>query len=86
MTPFIEDGIIQAPIYIYRISERDQADPDMFLFKGFLMRRIEEDGYISECFNFRAEFEDGYHKLVARPISFYSFWADPSDGGDEAYG
>lgn len=79
---FVEDGVIQQPIYIYRIpidQVRDNGMAELFSFKDFVARRIEDDGYIAECFAFETECEDGYYRLIARPICFSGFWLDPDD-------
>lgn len=94
MTPFVEDGVIQQPVYIYRVSVQDMRDNglgEMFVYKDFLTRRIEDDDYIPECFFFEADYIDGFYRLIARPYQFNAFWLDPADDdydyeGDETYG
>lgn len=85
MTPYIEDDVIQAPVYIYRhrVDSPDAEDlDDLYAFKDFLIRRIEEDGYIPDCFYFEADYFDGYNRLLARPYQFRGIWIEPINDGD----
>lgn len=80
--PYVEDGVIETPVYVYRVplSDAQAAEPsEIFTYKDFLSRRIVEDGYIPECFQFSTDIQDEHFRLIARPIRFTAFWLEPAD-------
>lgn len=81
----VEDGIIQTPVFIYRIAKNEFSDgyEKLWDYKDFLARRIEEEGYPAECFKFETDLHDGYFRLIARPIQFSGMWLEPYDDDEE---